>query len=360
MKLPDMPALMIAGPGELVDEDLAALGQQVIAHYGDVWVDIHNTTVARVGELVGAEDPPYLLPGTGTVGLDAAVANVFEPGQRVLVPNTGFFGTRLMEVALAQELHVEELPVEVGRAVDPDDVARRAPGFDGVLMVHVETATGIRHPIVETRAALGTDGPLLLVDGIASVGGELINVDRDGIDALVTGTQKGLEAPPGIGIVALGPRGRARVDERSSPVQSWYLDLKRWDWYRREWPHHPHPVTMPTNLFIALGSSLDRITARGLDVWVARRAELAAKLRTGLADLGLEVVAPAGYEANLVTAAYTEDPVAVVKHLLGIGIMISGGLAPLATDVIRVGLMGRNATDEMVDRLLEGIKTAIS
>lgn len=360
MKLPDMPGLMIAGPGELYDEDLAALGQQVIAHYGDVWVDIHNTTVARVGELIGAGDAPYLMPGTGTLGLDAAVANLFEPGQRVLVPNTGFFGTRWMEVGLSHDLEVVELPVEVGHAVDPDEVARRAPGFDGVLMVHVETATGIRHPIAETRAALGADGPLFVVDGIASVGGELLNVDADGIDALVTGTQKGLEAPPGIGIVALGPRGRARVDTRAAPVRSWYLDLKRWDWYRREWPHHPHPVTMPTNLFLALGSSLDRITAQGLQAWVARRAALAAKLRAGLTELGLPIVAPAGYEANLVTAAYVEDPVAVVKHLLGIGIMISGGLAPLTTDVIRVGLMGRNATDEMVDRLLEGIRAAIS
>lgn len=359
MKLPDMPELMIAGPGELHDADLAALGQQVIAHYGDVWVEIHNATVARVGELVGAADAPYLLPGTGTVGLDAAIANLFEPGQRVLVPNTGFFGNRWMEVAVAHELEVVELPVEVGQAVDPAEVARRAEGFDGVLMVHVETATGIRHPIAETRAALGSEGPLLVVDGIASVGGELIDVDGDGIDGLVTGTQKGLEAPPGIGIVALGPRGRARVDGRVTPVRSWYLDLKRWDWYRTEWPHHPHPVTMPTNLFLALGSSLDRITEHGLEAWVGRRAALAARLRAGLTDLGLQVVAPTGYEANLVTAAYVEDPIAIVKHLLGIGIMISGGLTPL-TDVIRVGLMGRNANDAMVDRLLEGIRTAIS
>ena len=358
--LPDMPALMIAGPGELHDADLDALGQQVIAHYGDVWVDIHNTTVARVGELVGAADAPYLLPGTGTLGLDAGLANLFEPGQRVLVPNTGFFGTRLIEVAQAHELEVIELPVEVGQPIDHSEVAKEATDVDGVLMVHVETATGIRHPIAETRAALGEDGPLFLVDGIASVGAEAINVDGDGIDALVTGTQKGLEAPPGIGIVAPGPRGRARVDQRRSPVRSWHLDLQRWDWYREEWPHHPHPVTMPTNLFLALAASLDRITAEGLDAWIARRAALAAKLRAGLVELGLKVVAPAGYESNLVTAAYVEDPVAVVKHLLGVGIMISGGLAPLATDVIRVGLMGRNASDEMVDRLLTELRSALA
>ncbi|HEV3472711.1 MAG TPA: aminotransferase class V-fold PLP-dependent enzyme [Actinomycetota bacterium] len=356
----DMPELMIAGPGELHEEDLAVLGHQVIAHYGDIWTEIHNTLVDRVGALLGASDSPYLLPGTGTVGLDAAVANLFERGARVLVPNTGFFGNRLMEVASAHGLEVTELRVEVGQAVDPDAVAHEAKGKDGVLLVHVETATGIRHPVEEVAATLDPDGPLLLVDGIASVGGELINVDRSGIAALVTGTQKGLEAPPGIGIVALGPRGRVRVDERTTPVSSWYLDLKMWDWYRTEWPHHPQPVTMPTNLFLALGSSLDRILEHGLEAWVGKRAQLAKRLREGLTNLGLEVVAPPGYEANLVTAAYVEDPVTVVKHLLGVGIMISGGLAPLTGEVIRIGLMGRTANEAMIERVLAELKKTLS
>lgn len=358
--LPELPALMIAGPGELHEEDLAVLGRQVIAHYGDTWKAIHNETVAAMGELLGTTDPPYLIPGTGTTCLDSAVANLFEPGQKVVVPNTGFFGSRLIEVARAHHLEVDELPVEVGDAVDPETVVGRARDADGVLMVHVETATGIRHPIGDVGGALAGTDALLMVDGIASVGGELVNVGRDGLDALVTGTQKGLEAPPGIGIVALGPRGRARVDGRSEPPSSWYLDLKRWDWYRAEWPHHPHPVTMPTNLFIALASSIRRILDEGIESWVGRRSDLAKKLRQGLADLGLEPVAPAGYEANLVTAMYVEDPAAVVKYLAeSEGIMISAGLAPIATQVIRVGLMGRTATEEMVERVVTGVAKAL-
>src|SRR5919198_3957290 len=105
-ELPPMPDLMIAGPGQLHDSELDVMGDQLIAHYGDVWVELHNDCVKAVGDLVGAADPPYVIPGTGTTCLDAAVMNLFEPGQTVVVPRTGFFGERLCEVAAASRLDV--------------------------------------------------------------------------------------------------------------------------------------------------------------------------------------------------------------------------------------------------------------
>jgi alanine-glyoxylate transaminase/serine-glyoxylate transaminase/serine-pyruvate transaminase len=125
-----------------------------------------------------------------------------------------------------------------------------------------------------------------------------------------------------------------------------------WDRYRDEWGSwHPHPVTMPTNLVLALASSLQRILADGS--WISRRAALAERLRDGLRKAGFDPVPVAGSEASLVTAMYAEDPPAVQRYLLEQGIMISGGLAPLAGRTFRVGLMGRTATDEMVEKLLD-------
>jgi alanine-glyoxylate transaminase/serine-glyoxylate transaminase/serine-pyruvate transaminase len=361
-KLPDMPELMIAGPGELHDDDREALGQQVIAHYGDLWTQFHSETLDLLGELLGAEDIPYLLPGTGTTCLDAAAANLFEPGQKVVVAQTGFFGTRLSEVARAHRLEVVDVEVEVGEPTDPQRVADalESSGADGVFTVHVETATGVRHPIQEIAEVARAAGAIYLVDGIASVGGEIVRVDEMGIDAVVAGTQKGLEAPPGLGVIALSPRGRARVD-RSERPQTWYLDLKRWDWYRKEWGSwHPHPVTMPTNLVLALASSLRRILEVGLQAWVQQRADLAKRCREGLRGQGLEPVPRAGAEANLVVAAWTDQPEAIMKYLLEKeNIMISGGLTPTVGKAIRVGLMGRTATEQMVDRVLRGIAGAL-
>jgi alanine-glyoxylate transaminase / serine-glyoxylate transaminase / serine-pyruvate transaminase len=357
----EMPALMIAGPGEVHDETLGVLGRQMIAHYGDVWTDLHGKTVAMLGKFLGAKDLPYLMPGTGTTCLDAALFNVFEPGQKVVVANTGFFGVRLMEMARQHRLEVKEIEIPVGAPIDPAVIADAAKGADGVLSVHVETATGVRHPIEEIASAAHEAGAAYMVDGIASVGGELVDVDRMGIDVLVTGTQKGLEAPPGLGILALGPGGRERVAGRSESPQSWYLDLEVWDWYRKEWgAWHPHPVTMPTNLVLALFASMQRILEVGLDSVVSTRADLAKRCREGLRNHGLEPVPQAGAEANLVVAAWADDPAAIQKHLLDMGIMISGGLTPTHGKAIRVGLMGRTATPEMVDRVLDGVAEALA
>ncbi|MBW3589399.1 MAG: aminotransferase class V-fold PLP-dependent enzyme [Actinobacteria bacterium] len=360
-KLPEGPALMIAGPGQLYDEDLEALGRQVIAHYGDVWVGVHNHVLESLGALLGATQLPYLIPGTGTTGLDAAVMNLFEAGQRVVVAKTGFFGTRLMEIARAHRLEVTEVEVEIGEPIDPSKIEEAASNANGILTVHVDTSTGVRHPIEEIAAVARRTGAIYMVDGIASVGGEMVDIDGWGIDALVTGTQKGLEAPPGLAIVALGEGGRARVEARSERPLSWYLDLKTWDRYRDEWgAWHPHPVTMPSPLILALASSLDRIAKKGLAAVVGERASLAESLRVGLRDLGLAAVPKEGFEANLVVAAYAPDPTSIQKHLLDQGIMISGGLEPLGGKTIRVGLMGKTATPEMVERVLQGIAEAVS
>jgi alanine-glyoxylate transaminase / serine-glyoxylate transaminase / serine-pyruvate transaminase len=360
-RLPDMPALMIAGPGELHNDDLAVVGHQVIAHYGDVWLGLHDRTIADLGRLLGAADPPYLIPGTGTACLDAGIANLFEPGQRVLVAQTGFFGTRLSEIARAHHLEVVDIPVEVGHAVDPERVADAARGAHGVLSTHVDTATGVRHPIDEIAAVARANDLAYLVDGIASVGGEVCDVDAMGIDCMVSSTQKGLEAPPGLGILALGERGRARVEGRSERPHAFYLDLKTWDRYRDEWgAWHPHPVTMPSNLVLALASSLRRILDAGLDSWIAARADLAKRCREGLRGLGLEPVPAPGVEANLVVAMWADDPPKIQAHLLTKGIMISGGLDPTMGKAIRVGLMGRTATQEMVDRVVDGVAEALA
>lgn len=347
-----MPALMIAGPGELHEEDLAILGRQVIAHYGDTWQALHEHAIDQLSKLLGAADLPYLIPGTGTTCLEAAVVNLFDPGKKVVIINTGFFGIRLRELAMAHRLEFVEVPVAPGEMLDLDRVAAAAKGADGVLSVHVETATGTRLPIEDIAKIANAAGALYMVDGIASVGGELLNVDEMGIDVVVTGTQKGLEAPPGLGVIAFSAKGREVIESRSEPLGSWYLDIKRWDWYRREWPHHPHPVTMPTNPVLAVSSSVQRILEAGLEAWVGRRADLAKRLREGLSDLGLGPVAPAGFEANLVTAAWADDPNKIIGYLLENGIQVSAGLEPTTGKVIRVGLMGATATDEMVDKVL--------
>ncbi|MFP5223992.1 MAG: pyridoxal-phosphate-dependent aminotransferase family protein [Actinomycetota bacterium] len=356
------PRLMIVGPGELHDPDLEVMGEQLVAHFGDAWQQEHEATVAVVGRMLGCEHPPYLIPGSGTAALDAALLNLFEPGQRVVIPDTGFFGNRLLEIAAAHRLDVFRLEVEIGEPVDPAVVADAAAKHRaaGVVLCHVDTSVATRNPIREIAEAARSEGAITVVDGIASVGGEPCEVDGFGLAALVTATQKGLESPPGLAILALGPEGVARVAARSQRPHTFYLDLQVWDRYRKEWPHHPHPVTMPANIVKATRSSVERILAQGLGATIEAKHALAAKVRAGLDELGLRPVARADAQAGMIVAAYAEEANRIVGGVLERGIMIAGGLAPLAGRAIRVGVMGKTANEEMVEATLAAIRETLA
>lgn len=149
------------------------------------------------------------------------------PSTTVVVPNTGYFGRRLVEMARVHWLRVAEVPVDVGAPVDVSRVGAVLPGADGVLAVHVETSTGVRHPVGQIARVAGEAGAVSVVNAISSAGGEHLSVQGMDIDALVTASQKGLEGAAGLGVLALGPRGRERLEAHSERPRSWYLDLRR-------------------------------------------------------------------------------------------------------------------------------------
>jgi alanine-glyoxylate transaminase/serine-glyoxylate transaminase/serine-pyruvate transaminase len=349
------PLLMIPGPSELGEETLDLLSEPVRPHYGREWCDLHAAVIDALARVLGTTEPPYLIPGSGSTGLDAALLNLFEPGQRVVVPRTGYFGDRLAEMATHQGLDVSPVPVAIGQPVDPERVASVAGGAAGVLSVHVETSTGVRHPIAELATVAQAAGAVLVVDAIASVGGETVAVDAMGVDALITAPQKGLEAPAGLAVVALGVRGRERMLSRRNPPSSWYLDLRTWDRHRfDDW--EPHPVTMPTNLVVALLGTLSQLLGIGVETRVRARAELAGHLRHRLHELGLSTVASPGAEANLVSVVRTPDADHITRSLVAEhGIMLARGLSPVENDAFRIGLVGPRATRATVDRLLEAL-----
>lgn len=353
-------ALMIPGPCALAPEVLAVVGAPVRPHYGPEWSAAHAAVLADLRRLLAA-DRTYLIPGTGTASLDAAMFNLFEPGQRVVVPDTGYFGSRLVAMARAHELRVRRVPVTPGQPVDVARVADELTNADGVLVTHVETATGVRHPVAAIAAAAHSAGAHVLVDAIASAGGEELAMTTMGLDAVVTASQKGLGGPPGLGIVALTARGVDRVHARSRPPQSWYFDLRNWDEAGQESPDwEPHPVTMPTNLVLAVAASVRRILATGPPVWVAERARLARACRDGLRELGLTPMAAEEHAANLVLVLRSRHADRIRRQLdTESGILVAKGLAPFESDVVRIGLVGHTATPSMVARLIAATRTAL-
>jgi alanine-glyoxylate transaminase/serine-glyoxylate transaminase/serine-pyruvate transaminase len=351
--LGEISHLMIPGPCRLPPRELAVLGRQIQPHYGPAWTADFTAVHQDLALLLGA-DHTYLLPGSGSAGLDAALFNLFEPGQRVAVVDTGYFGSRLIAMARAHGLEVRVVPCEPGRPVNPERVD--LGGCDGLLVTHVETATAVRHPIEQLAALAHEAGTVLLVDAIAAAGGEHIDLRAMGIDALVSASQKGLGGAPGLAVVALTESGKQRADARSIRPPTWYFDLARWERAATEDDWEPTPVTMPTNLVHVLASSLRRIHATGRENWITQCAAVRADCRDGLRHLGLDVVADDEHAANLVVVARHHRPAELRARLLDTGLMIAAGLKPFEGDTFRIGLVGTAATQQMIDMLLHEIE----
>jgi alanine-glyoxylate transaminase/serine-glyoxylate transaminase/serine-pyruvate transaminase len=350
------PELMIPGPCQLHPQEMTVLAEQVQPHYGPDWAARYHGTLAALGQLLGAHRV-HLLPGSGTAALEAAIINLFQPGHRVVVPDTGYFGRRLAAIASAHAIQTQLLPIPPDRPIDPLLVSDRLRGADGILVVHVETSTGVRHPVADIARAARAAGAVCLVDAIASAGGERLDLNAMGIDAAVTASQKGLGAAPGLGVIALDAHGHERVHARHP--RTWYFDLNLWEKARIEDPWEPHPVTMPTTLVNVLASSVHRILRHGVADWVDQRAQLARYLRSRLAELGLCGVAPEPHAANLVTVVRCADAEHVAEHMLRYaGILVARGLAPYERSVLRIGLVGCTATHQMVDRLADAVADA--
>ncbi|SFB25693.1 alanine-glyoxylate aminotransferase apoenzyme [Amycolatopsis marina] len=347
--------LMIPGPCRLHPRELAVLGRQIQPHYGPGWMADFRAVREDLTLLLGA-DRTYLLPGSGSAGLDAALFNLFEPGQRVAVVDSGYFGSRLVAMARAHGLEVRVVPCEPGRPVDPARVD--LGGCEGLLVTHVETATAVRHPIERLARLTHESGAVLLVDAIAAAGGEHIDMRAMGVDALVSASQKGLGGAPGLAVVALTESGRQRIDARSVRPPTWYFDLARWERALTEDDWEPTPVTMPTSLVQVLASSVRRIHLAGRENWVGERAALRAECRDGLRRLGFDVVAEDEHAANLVVVARHPRANELCDRLLAAGLMIAAGLEPFADVTFRIGLVGTAANRQMVELLLDEIERA--
>jgi alanine-glyoxylate transaminase / serine-glyoxylate transaminase / serine-pyruvate transaminase len=355
------PRLMIPGPCEVEPHVLRALGRQVPAHYGEAWTACFEEVLGRLQDLLGAART-YLLPGSGSSAVETMLVNLFCPGDRVLVPDTGYFGRRIAAMARAHGMRVRTLPVAPGRPVPVADVSAAIGDAHGVALVHVETSTGVRHPVAEIAGIAAAAGRLCAVDAVASAGGELLDVSAMQLDAVATSPQKGIGAVPGVGIIGLGHRAHQQVTAGAGHIPAWYQSLAVWDRARIDcdgW--EPHPVTMPTNVVLALAAALRHTQGQGLEDRVEQRRQLARYCRDRLARLGFAPRQAARDAANLVVVVRHERAAQVRQALLArSSIAVAGGLAPFADgDTLRVGLLGRNATREAVDTLLDAVASTL-
>jgi alanine-glyoxylate transaminase/serine-glyoxylate transaminase/serine-pyruvate transaminase len=360
--------LMIPGPIEVEDEVLQWMGEPIHAHYGDEWVAVHNETIGLLQQVIGTTGKVFMMPGSGSLGADAAVQSAFAPGAKVALGINGNFGRRMSEIMTANGLIIVPVEAEPNRPLDPaafDRVLTADPSIVGVAAIHLETSTAVLNPIREIAQVARAHNCLFLVDAVSSLAGAPLKMDEWGIDLCVSASQKGLGGAPGIAIVAVGPRAWEVIASQPEYHRSWYLDLRRWQWHVENWGDwHPFPVTMPTSIILGLRAALQSILRDGLDARFARYEKLARHLRDGLKALGLSLFVPEELMSPVLTAVYCPPGVTsseIVKYIAQQHhIKITTGFGSFKEQVIRIGHMGGAISEADLDELLAALRQFLS
>ncbi len=345
-----MDLLMIPGPVQLHERIIRAMSRQMIGHRSKEFSEILEYCVKMLKICFGTKHDVFIISGSGTAGMEAAVAT-FSKVKRITCIDNGKFGDRFVRIA-ERYTEVDAVRFEWGKPIELEAVERSLEeGSEAVAFVHNETSTGILNPAKEIARIAKRYGALVIMDGITSVGGDEVKMDEWGIDVAVVGSQKCIGAPPGLAAVAVNERAWEYYNERCP----FYLDLYA---YKRKMEDLQTPYTPALPLFFALEEALRIIEEEGLDRRIKRHRTLSKAVREWAISVGLELFPELNEYSeysNTVTAIKMPNGLSD-KELRGTlkreyGILISGGQEHLKGKIFRIGTMGNVGKKEVLATL---------
>ena len=353
------------GPSMVHPRVYEALSKLIVVHLDPYFIQVMADVQQLLKTAYGTTDAATLvISGTGSAGMEAAVANFVEPGVKLAVFANGYFSDRLTEMAKrngANVVRFEKLWGETFTDAEARDfIGREKPKV--VAYVHAETSTGALQSGQAICAAAHDAGALVIADCVTSLGGVPVEFDQTGIDIAYSCTQKGLSCPPGLSPMAMSPRAMEFLRARTTPSRSWYLDLKLIHDYSTV--SHRYHHTAPISMFYALREALLVIAEEGIENRWERHRRCHKSFVKGVEAMGLRMHVPERFRiATLNTVCVPEgvDEAKVRKRLLdGPGIEIAGGFGPLAGKVFRIGVMGPLATEDNVQFFLKEFEKALT
>jgi alanine-glyoxylate transaminase/serine-glyoxylate transaminase/serine-pyruvate transaminase len=353
------------GPSMVHPRVYEALSKPIVGHLDSYFIQVMGDVQQLLKTAYGTSDGATLvISGTGSAGMEAAIANFVEAGSKFAVFANGYFSDRLTEMAKRHGANVVRFEKAWGEFYTDDEarkfIEREKP--EVVAYVHAETSTGALQAGRAICEAAHEAGALVIADCVTSLGGVPVEFDKTGIDVAYSCTQKGLSCPPGLSPMAMSPRAMEWLRARTTPVRSWYLDLKLIHDYSTV--SHRYHHTAPISMFYALREALLVIAEEGIENRWERHRRSHKSFVKGIEAIGLRLHVPEGHRiATLSTVCVPTgvDEAKVRRHLLdGPGIEIAGGLGPLAGKVFRIGVMGPLATEDNVQFFLQEFKKALS
>jgi alanine-glyoxylate transaminase/serine-glyoxylate transaminase/serine-pyruvate transaminase len=353
--------LLGPGPSMVPPRVLRAMAHPLLGHLDPKFVGLMKEVQVLLRYVFQTSNEMTLpISGTGSAGMEAAIANLLEPGDGILIGVNGYFGERLCDMAGRYGAEVYRLDKPWGSAIFPEeiDTAIHTKTVKVVALVHAETSTGALSPLDGMAEVIHKHGALFLVDCVTSLGGIRLMIDDWDIDIAYSGTQKCLSCPPGLAPVTVGPRAREAIHRRKTKVANWYLDLSMLEhyWGAERTYHHTAPISMN----FALREALRMVQEEGLEERFARHKENSAMLWDGLEDLGLKLIVPIDHRLPSLTTVAVPDGVDEAKirqRLLDeYNIEIAGGLGAFKGKAWRIGLMGYSSRRENVRLLLSALE----
>jgi aspartate aminotransferase-like enzyme len=334
--------------------------KQMINHRGDEFGQILNGVTAKLKQLFQTKNDVFLLTGSGTGGLEAAIVNTLSPGDKVLSVSIGVFGERF--AAIAGQFGAEVIPLrfEWGKPADADAVRQALqaePGIKAVLVTHNETSTGVTNDLASISSTVKEFDKLLLVDAISSLGSINLPVDDWHCDVTITGSQKGWMVPPGLAMVSMSQE--AWQAHETAKMPRFYWDFTRARSYLEK---GQTPWTPAVSTVFALSVSLEMMLKEGLPNIVARHARVAKASRDGIKSLGLSLFAEESHASNTVTAIKSPDGLEV-KRMLQIlreehQVILAGGQQQLAGKIFRIGHLGW-VTEDDIKAVISALKVVL-
>jgi alanine-glyoxylate transaminase / serine-glyoxylate transaminase / serine-pyruvate transaminase len=361
---PPQRLLLGPGPSNVEARVLQAMLKPLLGYMDPVYLECLDQVQQLLRAVFETENRLTLsISGTGGAGMETCLANLIEDGEEGLVCVNGFFGERAAELAARWGARVCRVDAPWGEPLDMQKVheAFRKSSARIAVMIHAETSTGVRQPVEQLKSLKEIRDAILVTDSVTSLGALPVGIDRCGIDASYSFSQKGLGAPPGLSPLTFSERALEKIRRRKERPRSWYFDVQLIDkyWSSERVYHHTSPALMN----YALREALAIILEEGLERRWERHKRNSEAFAAGIEATGLEMlVAPEHRLWTLNTVripAGIEDARVRSRLLNEYNIEIGGGFGSLKGKIWRVGLMGSGSTENNVLLLLSALREVL-
>ncbi|MCJ1656131.1 alanine--glyoxylate aminotransferase family protein [Staphylococcus sp. NRL 16/872] len=340
------PLLLTPGPTPVPPEINHAMNLPMVGHRSPDFEAIAKEAFNNLKPIFGTQNEVMILTSSGTSVLEASMLNIVNPDDHFVVIVSGAFGNRFKQIAETYYKNVHIYDVEWGKAVNVDEFVQFLSSIDhkitAIFTQYCETSTAVLHPVGELGKAIKAfDNDIYyVVDGVSCIGAVDVNLERDHIDVLVSGSQKALMLPPGLAFVAYNHRAQQRFSDVTTP--RFYLNLNK---YFDSLQQHSTPFTPNVGLFRAINAYATLVNKEGFNNTIARHNTIKNALRAALKKLDLDLLVDDAYASPTVTAFVPKDE-AEVKHIKStlksqFNITIAGGQGKLKGKILRIGHMGK-------------------